>query len=212
MKPPRRNSPLATASGKLRIIAGRLRGSRLDVLDLPGLRPTSERVRETLFNWLAPHLPGAHCLDLFAGSGALGFEAASRGAASVLMIEREPRVTALLRANAQRLRATSVQVHEGDALAWLASPAMPRFDLAFVDPPFAAGVIDASLAALVPWLAGDALVYVETAIDAAPGLSSAWRLHREGRTREVRYALYRRVAAGAGATAPATLTLDSEAP
>lgn len=176
--------------GKLRIIAGRLRGSRLDVANLPGLRPTSDRVRETLFNWLAPHLPGARCLDLFAGSGALGFEAASRGAASVLMIERDERAVLALRATAQRLKVDNVQVKGGNALAWLDAPATPSFDLVFVDPPFADGVIDESLAALTAWLAPDAWVYVESRCDHVPAVPTGWRLHREGRTREVRYALY----------------------
>lgn len=203
MKPDER----AGGAGRVRIIAGRLRGSRLDVAAVAGLRPTSDRVRETLFNWLAPILPGAHCLDLFAGSGALGFEAASRGAASVQMIERDPRAAATLRANADRLKATNVVVEAGDALAWLARPVARRFDLAFVDPPFAAGLHGSALAALVPWLAADATVYVESGREAVFAVPASWRLHREGATREVRYALYR-----PGAEAPATLRPDSSAP
>lgn len=194
-------------AGRVRIIAGRLRGSRLDVADVPGLRPTSDRVRETLFNWLAPILPGAHCLDLFAGSGALGFEAASRGAASVRMIERDARAAALLRANAERLDARTVAIEHADALAWLARPVERRYDVAFVDPPFGAGLHAAALAALPPWLCDGASVYVESAPgdDFAP--PPGWRLHREGRTREVRYALYR-----LAAEAPATLPPGSTAP
>jgi 16S rRNA (guanine966-N2)-methyltransferase len=182
------------APGRVRIIAGRLRGSRIDVPELPGLRPTSDRVRETLFNWLAADLPGADCIDLFAGSGALGFEAASRGAARVLMLERDARVAAALRATAQRLQADAVEVVGGDALAWLASPPLRRFGVAFVDPPFDAGLLDASLAALDPWLAPGALVYVECAGVQQPAPPAAWTPHREGRTRDVRYALYRRAA------------------
>jgi 16S rRNA (guanine966-N2)-methyltransferase len=186
----KRNEPPGGA-GRVRIIAGSLRGSRLDVADLPGLRPTSDRVRETLFNWLAPLLPGAHCLDLFAGSGALGFEAASRGAASVHLVEHAPRAVAMLRANAERLRTTNVFVEQGEALSWLARPAEPRFDLVFVDPPFAAGLHDAVLAALGPWLAPEASVYVERGRETTLAVPPAWRLHREGATRDVGYALYR---------------------
>ena len=187
MKPRASSAPV----GRVRIIAGRLRGSKIDVPDLPGLRPTSDRVRETLFNWLAPHLAGARCLDLFAGSGALGFEAASRGAAEVWMIERDARAAAHLRGTAQRLQAESVRVEAGDALGWLRSADAPSFDLAFVDPPFSAGLLDASLAALAPRLADGALVYVESPRDSAPAVPAEWALHREGHTREVRYALYR---------------------
>ncbi len=208
---PKSRADASGAPGRLRIIAGRLRGSRLDVPEFAGLRPTSDRVRVTLFNWLAPHLPGAHCLDLYAGSGALGFEAASRGAASVLMIERDARVATALRSAAQRLGADSVQVQTGDALRWLASGAAPRFDIVFVDPPFATDLLDASLVALLPWLAPEALVYVESARDQVPVVAQDWHLHREGATREVRYALYRRAVAVTGETAPATLGPVSKA-
>src|SRR5690606_15336453 len=125
------------APGRIRIIGGTLRGSRLDVPDRPGLRPTADRVRETLFNWLQPVLPGARCLDAFAGTGALGLEAASRGAASVLALERDPALATALRAAVQRLGATTVEVHAADALAWLARPPDRRFDIVFLDPPFA---------------------------------------------------------------------------
>ncbi len=195
----------ATAPGRVRIIAGSLRGSRIDVPTAPGLRPTSDRVRETLFNWLAPTLPGARCLDLFAGSGALGFEAASRGAAEVVMVERDPALAAQLRAVAQRLQVGSARIENLDALAWLARSPPLRYDIAFVDPPFAAGLLDASLAALDPHLADEAWIYVECASGQAPLVGADWNLHREGATREVRYALYRRGQGGA-----ATLRPDSE--
>ena len=201
----KRNEP-AGGAGRVRIIAGSLRGSRLEVADLPGLRPTSDRVRETLFNWLAPMLPGANCLDLFAGSGALGFEAASRGAASVQLVEREPRAVAMLRANTERLRTTNVFVEQGEALAWLARPPARRFDVVFVDPPFASGLHDAVLGALAPWLAPEASVYVESGREAALAAPPAWSLQREGATRDVRYALYR-----LPAEAAATLRPDSTA-
>src|SRR5687767_377329 len=120
MKPRRPPGAEPAGPGRVRIIAGRLRGSRIDVPDGAGLRPTSDRVRETLFNWLAAQLPGARCLDLFAGSGALGFEAASRGAATVEMIERDARIAAGLAATARRLAVDNVRVHAADAFDWLA--------------------------------------------------------------------------------------------
>jgi 16S rRNA (guanine966-N2)-methyltransferase len=181
------------APGKVRLIGGRWRGTRLDVPNLDGLRPTSDRVRETLFNWLMPALPGARVLDLFAGSGALGFEAVSRGAARAVLVERDAALAAALRATAARLGAGgSIEVVQTDALAWLARGMPARFDIAFVDPPFAAGLWDAVLAAVSPALAPDAWLYVEAANEAAWSLPADWSVHREGRTREVRYVLLRR--------------------
>ncbi len=196
-------------TGSVRIIAGGLRGSKLPVPDRPGLRPTSDRVRETLFNWLQPQVRGARVLDLFAGTGALGFEAASRGAAEVLLLERDPGLADALRASAARLRADAVRVETADALAWLGRPAHPGFDLAFVDPPFDAGLHDRALAALAPWLAPGARVYVESAADRAPACPPGWVLHREGRTRDVRFAL---LLAGNGPSGggAATLPADSD--
>lgn len=176
-------------SGRVRIIGGALRGSRLDVPDRPGLRPTPDRVRETLFNWLQPVLPGARCLDAFAGTGALALEAASRGAASVLALERDPALAKALSGAVARLGAKAVEVQSVDALAWLARAPDRRFDLVFLDPPFADGLWDAAMAAIVPWLAVHARVYVEAAPDAALNVPG-WQLLREGRTRDLRYALY----------------------
>lgn len=184
----------ASGAGQVRLIAGRWRGSKLAVADAPGLRPTSDRVRETLFNWLQPMLPGARVLDLFAGSGALGLEALSRGAASAVLVERDPALAASLLATTRRLPGgEAATVVQADALAWL--PAQPRdgFDLAFVDPPFAAGLHGPVLAALAPVLAEHAWLYVEAALAESPAMPPGWCLHREGRTREVRYALYRRL-------------------
>ena len=181
-------------AGKVRIIAGRWRGSKLDVPDVAGLRPSSDRVRETLFNWLQGHIAGARCLDLFAGSGALGFEAASRGALRVTMIERDAVALAALRASAARLGAGQVEILAADALAWLARTPDRAFDVVFVDPPFAAGLHRDALDALAPWLAADAQVYVETAGDAAPPALAGFVPRREGATREVRFALLHRCA------------------
>ena len=182
--------------GQVRIIGGRWRNTRLPVPDLAGLRPTSDRVRETLFNWLMPRLPGAQVLDLFAGSGALGLEAVSRGAAAASLVERDAGLATRLREQVARLGAQAqVQVVQEDALRWLAQPPGTRFDIAFVDPPFAAGLWNQVLAALPAHLAEDAWLYLEAPHAAVPALPADWSLHREGATREVRYALYRRAAA-----------------
>jgi len=176
---------------KIRIIAGRLRGSKLEVLDRPGLRPTPDRVRETLFNWLAPRIEGARCLDLFAGSGALGLEAISRGAASAVLIERDPALAASLRATIARLGATGAEVRCTDALVFLAGPST-RFDLVFVDPPFDADLWSRVCARLVEgaWLAPGALVHVEWPANRELAMPPDFRRHREGRAGAVRHALY----------------------
>ena len=122
----------------MRIIGGAWRGRRLAVADREGLRPTPDRVRETLFNWLAPVVSGAVVLDAFAGAGALGFEAASRGARTVTLVERDPRVAAMLRSQAAELAGTdSLRVVTADALSWLRGQPQSRFDLVFIDPPYA---------------------------------------------------------------------------
>ncbi|HEY5850784.1 MAG TPA: 16S rRNA (guanine(966)-N(2))-methyltransferase RsmD [Lysobacter sp.] len=197
-KPPRRHptavaAPSASAAGKVRLIGGRWRGTRLSVPDVAGLRPTSDRVRETLFNWLMPMLPGARVLDLFAGSGALGLEALSRGAASAVLVERDPDLANALRALAARLPGgEAASVVQADALGWLPGQHEAGFDLAFIDPPFAAGLWDAVLPLVSQRLKADAWLYVEAPHDAVPQMPPGWRLHRESRTREVRFALYRR--------------------
>jgi 16S rRNA (guanine966-N2)-methyltransferase len=193
------------APGHVRIVGGTLRGSKLPVASVPGLRPTADRVRETLFNWLQGELAGAQVLDLFAGTGALGFEAASRGAAQVRLLERDPALATSLRASAQRLHADNVTVECVDAMAWLARTPEARYDLAFLDPPFAAGLWSDAAARLAPWLAPQAWIYVECPADARPALPADWREHRRGGTREVAYALFRRTAAG---TLPAMPGLD----
>ena len=191
--------------GHVRVIAGSLRGSKLPVADLAGLRPTGDRARETLFNWLQGEVAGRHVLDLFAGSGALGFEAASRGAASVLLVERDSRLAVSLRDSASRLHADAVSVECADALAWLSRAPEPRFELAFLDPPFQAGLLDAAARGLQPWLAARAWVYVELAkaSDFAP--PGPWKLHRESATREARHLLFRADSPAAAGTLAGSL-------
>jgi 16S rRNA (guanine966-N2)-methyltransferase len=188
-RPPQVGGPV---SGSVRIIGGHWRGTKLPVADVAGLRPTLDRVRETLFNWLQPMLPGARVLDLFAGSGALGLEAVSRGAREAVLVERDPALAASLRQLAARLPdGDRVEVVCADALAWLRG-AHGAFDLAFVDPPFAADLWRPSLDALGERMTDDAWLYVEAphGTDAAP--AAGWHPHREGKTRDVRYAVYRR--------------------
>jgi 16S rRNA (guanine966-N2)-methyltransferase len=178
--------------GHVRIIGGRWRNTRLRVPELPGLRPTSSRVRETLFNWLMPVLPGAHVLDLFAGSGALGLEAVSRGAARAVLVERHAELVVLLREQVARLGAQDqVEIVQADALQWLQRPAAARFDIIFLDPPFAAGVWETVVVRLALHVAAAAWLYMESPVDLEPVMLPGWELHRDGRTREVCYALYR---------------------
>lgn len=169
-----------------------MRGSRITVPDRPGLRPTPDRVRETLFNWLAPVIEGARCLDLFAGTGALGIEALSRGAAPVDFVEADARLADLLRANLVRLK-QDANVHVVDALRFLARDAT-RYDVVFLDPPFAANLWGDAARALEAHgrLLDSAWIYVESPAGAEPELPRNWALHREGRAGEVRFALYRR--------------------
>jgi 16S rRNA (guanine966-N2)-methyltransferase len=181
--------------GHVRIIGGRWRGSKLPVADVAGLRPTADRVRETLFNWLQAVVPGARVLDLFAGTGALGFEAASRGAAQVVLVERDPALAASLRASAARLHAENVEVVCDDALHWLTRDPAAHFDIVFLDPPFADALWRPALVALQPWLAADAWLYLESPREGERIVPDGCISHREGATREVRYALYRRGAA-----------------
>jgi 16S rRNA (guanine966-N2)-methyltransferase len=148
---------------ELRIIGGQWRRSKLPVPDRPGLRPTPDRVRETLFNWLGQDLTGWRVLDAFAGSGALGFEAASRGAAEVLLLERDAALAAGLDRQRERLGAQTLRVVCADALAWMARAAPGRFDLVLLDPPFDAGLSAAAVAAALPLLAASGRLYLEAA-------------------------------------------------
>jgi 16S rRNA (guanine966-N2)-methyltransferase len=179
--------------GRIRIIGGHLRNSRLDVPDIPGLRPTSERVRETLFNWLAPTIAGVRALDLCAGTGALGIEALSRGARAVQFVEPDASVADALRGNLVRLKAAGGEVAGMDAVRFLQGTAQP-FGLVFLDPPFAEGLWPALAHKLEEggWLAPAAQIYVESPRGHVPDLPVNWLQHREGQAGEVRYALYRR--------------------
>jgi len=177
-------------SNQVRIIGGEWRSRRLRFPDHEGLRPSADRVRETLFNWLGQDLSGKRCLDLFAGSGALGFEALSRGAASVVMVERSRRVCDTLRRNAELLDAKNLQLHCADALEFVTAAAVAAaadFDIVFLDPPFRSAMLDQVLPKLAPLLRPGAQVYVESA--AAFVQTGGWRIKRQGHAGQVHYTL-----------------------
>lgn len=183
------------APGRVRIIGGDLRGSVLAVPERDGLRPTPNRLRETLFNWLQPYLGGARCLDLFAGSGALGIEALSRGAGQVCQVERDAALAAALRANLERLRqGEKARVAEADALSLLTGAPCAAFDIVFVDPPFAQDLWSrtATLLENGGWLAPRASIYLEMPVDTRIALPPAWLPRRETTAGEVRGVLYSR--------------------
>lgn len=163
--------------------------------DSPGLRPTPDRVRETLFNWLGQDLTGWHCADLFAGTGALGFEAASRGAAEVWLVEQAPELARMLEANAKRLDARQVRVHRGDALQWARQGQAERFDLVFIDPPFANDWFDRALQGASRLVKPEGWAYLEAdrPFDAETLALAGWRLHRDGRAGMVHYHLLQRL-------------------
>lgn len=194
MLPPRhpRTAPLRRVSGRVRIVAGQLRGSRLDVPDAPGLRPTPDRVRETVFNWLAPWTEGARVLDLFAGTGALGIEALSRGAAEVIFVERDAALADALRMNLERLKQPQGYVVRGDGLAEIAA-LDGSFDIIFLDPPFAAGLWCAAAEALEAHgrLQTGTFIYVEAPTSTSLALPPDWQPYREGRAGAVHFVLYR---------------------
>lgn len=186
--------------GSVRIIAGEWRGRRLPVPYLPGLRPSGDRSRETLFNWLQATLPGNHCIDLFAGTGVLGLEAVSRGAKSAVLVEKSPVAANSLFANVEMLKARQVAVVQGDALSWLASqstdPAAHPAGLVFVDPPFGLGLAEKTLQILhsSPLLRPGGLVYVETARSEPINLhAGSWRVGREKTLGDVRMCLLEKI-------------------
>ncbi|MDQ2076672.1 16S rRNA (guanine(966)-N(2))-methyltransferase RsmD [Marinimicrobium sp. ABcell2] len=181
------------AEKPLRIIGGRWRGRKLNFPAIEGLRPTGDRIRETLFNWLAPHLPGARCLDLFAGSGALGLEALSRGAGEVVLLEKSAPACEQLRSNLALLQAEGATLINEDSLQWLsrADPG-PGFDVVFLDPPFEHNFWQASIEALHArgWLAPGAAIYVESGQDTPYEVPESWTLHRDKSAGQVCYRLY----------------------
>jgi 16S rRNA (guanine966-N2)-methyltransferase len=172
--------------GKIRIIAGVHRGRKIPVPARSGVRPTPDRVRETLFNWLGQRLDGLACLDLFAGSGALGFEAVSRGAARVVMVESDREVFAVLEKSREILNASAVHLVRGDALAYLAQTG-ERFDVVFLDPPFRQNALAPVMERLAPRLAPRARVYLEA--ESPLAASPSWLELKRERAGQVSYQL-----------------------
>ena len=181
---------------EVRIVGGAWKRSKLPVVDRPGLRPTPDRVRETLFNWLGQTLEGWRCLDAFAGSGALGFEAASRGAVEVILLERDAIVLAGLAAAKVRLGADAVRVERADALQWMARAPAASFDIVFLDPPFDAGLVGKATATAGRLVAAGGFLYVEAAdaVDAAT-VGPAFQPFRAARAGAVHFQLFRKLPA-----------------
>lgn len=179
--------------GRIHIIGGSLRGSRLAVPVIPGLRPTPQRLRQTLFDWLAPVIAGANVLDTFAGSGALGIEALSRGAQAATFIEQDSAQARTIDADLARLHQDNASVRSGDALRILAAPPIGNFDIVFLDPPFDTGIWSRATALLDAggWLAPQAWVYAEAGKDDAWEVPDRWLLHRQREAGAVRGTLYR---------------------
>lgn len=189
----RRKNPAAKNGGSrvLRIIGGQWRGRKIQFPDVEGIRPTPDRVRETLFNWLAPDIHGARCLDLFAGSGAVGLEALSRGAREVVMVEREARATSYLRETGTMLGSEGLHVIQGDALHYLQGPA-EAFDIVFIDPPFRQNLLAPCLQSLQAsdWLAPNALIYIEVEKELGElALPEDWSLLKQKVSGQVAYHL-----------------------
>lgn len=190
--------PNHAGSGQIRIIGGQWRGRKLPVPESPGLRPTTDRVRETLFNWLAPSIVDASCLDCFAGSGALGLEALSRYAANATLLEMERGVAQQLQKNLATLKASNAKVVNTNTLAFLAQAGAPH-DIVFVDPPFRKGQLEETLKLLENngWLSDEALIYIESEVEnGLPPVPMNWHVYREKVAGQVAYRLYQREAQG----------------
>ena len=184
----------AKATGNIRIIAGKHRGRKLPVIMSDGLRPTTDRVKETVFNWLMPYINQSTCLDCFAGAGSLGFEALSRGAKKVTLIELDKNAARQLQQNKALLKAESVDIHHTSALDFLATPSTSKFDLVFIDPPFRKGLAKQAIELLENnWLADNALIYIEMENENDQlSIPDNWSLLKEKSTGQVSYRLYQK--------------------
>ncbi len=186
--------PVKTGAANVKIIAGQWRGRVLRFPEVDGLRPTGNRIRETLFNWLAPALPGSRCLDAFSGSGALGFEALSRGATHITMLEPDRTANQHLHNNMRLLEASGCKIFGVCAEQWLAIPAPEQFDIVFIDPPFTLDLWPDVLAKLEQngWLAANAYIYIETPKHYILHTPARWQLHRSKQAGQVTFSLYQR--------------------
>ena len=180
-----------TSTGSIRIIAGKHRGRKLPVLMAEGLRPTTDRVKETVFNWLMPYIHGTNCLDCFAGAGSLGFEALSRGAAQVNLIELNDSAAKQLQKNKSLLKADNVIVTNANSLNFLKSSSKQQYDLIFIDPPFREGLVTQTAELLNDgWLSDQALIYVEMETQSDQQLPANWKLLKEKVAGQVSYHLF----------------------
>ena len=193
-----RRSPGKTSpkggSGQIRIIAGDWRGRKLPVADIPGLRPTSDRVRETVFNWLAPYIPGARVLDCFSGTGALSLEALSRGAREAVMLEMATPAVNTLKSNLAMLKAGNGNVVDTDSLRFLNQPAEQPFDVIFLDPPFRQGLLEETCRLLSDnnYLHADSIIYVEVEKELNPlPVPETWQLIKSKNAGQVSFNLLR---------------------
>lgn len=184
--------PQSAPLGQIRIIGGKWRGRKLPVRDSEGLRPTTDRIKETLFNWLMPVIRDARCLDCFAGSGSLGFEALSRFAQNVTFIELDKQNAQLLTENKARLQADDATVITNSSLTVLSQQGAP-FDVVFIDPPFRKGLLNETIQLLEKnqWLADESWIYVESEAESSlTDLPANWQLHREKIAGQVAYRLF----------------------
>ncbi len=189
---PKTTPTVSAQPGEVRIISGQWRGRKLPVLDVMGLRPTTDRVKETLFNWLMQDTHGRVVLDCFSGSGSLAFEALSRHAQSALLLERDSRAAAQLKQNLARIQCNNAEVRQTDTMQFLAGPATQQFDLVFIDPPFRQGLALPCAALLQQgWLKPDALIYLETEKELdISGLPESWRLIKDKIAGQLAYRLF----------------------
>ncbi|MFC3025194.1 16S rRNA (guanine(966)-N(2))-methyltransferase RsmD [Vibrio zhugei] len=193
-RPHKKPATNTNSLGQVRIISGLWRGRKLPVHDAQGLRPTTDRVKETLFNWIAQEIPQSRCLDIFAGSGGLGFEAASRQATQVTMLEMNRQVYQQLTRNVAALNAECIDVHHTDSLSYLDKPGQ-AYDIVFIDPPFRQGLIDEVITRLENhhWLTPNALIYIETEKELVlPPMPKHWQLLKEKQAGQVSYRLFER--------------------
>jgi len=182
----------SSAVGSIRIIAGIHRGRKLPVLMSEGLRPTTDRIKETVFNWLMPYLHGSRCLDCFAGAGSLGFEALSRGAAQLTFIELDKKAAQQLSSNKVMLKAENVTIEQTNILRYLENTTATPLDIVFIDPPFRKGLVEQTASLLTQgWLAPQALIYIEMESELSNiDLPLQWQLLKEKVSGQVAYRLY----------------------
>ncbi|WP_286270674.1 16S rRNA (guanine(966)-N(2))-methyltransferase RsmD [Thalassotalea hakodatensis] len=190
-----KTTPKKNSLGSIRIIAGKHRGRKLPVINADGLRPTTDRVKETVFNWLMPYMNDSKCLDCFSGAGSLGFEAISRGATRVDMLELNKHAATQLTKNKALLVADNCHIHHVDSLSFLAQPVTETFDIIFIDPPFRQQLLPKVIMLLQKgWLAPDALIYVEQELDnTTMTIPEDWQLVKEKIAGQVKYQLFQQI-------------------